>query len=165
MTPTTCEWLNDYLDRDLGVGERELFEGHLANCLDCREAVAAERRWSQAIVRAVSEREVPPLTLADRIDCGIRMKTVRRFGAGAAALAASIAILVFASKRDNSVPQPRELVENTTMPAPPATVRVSFPNRDVIAVPIETASPNVTVLMVYPSSRSEPSSESERNEP
>jgi anti-sigma factor (TIGR02949 family) len=50
LSPLTCEEtfrrLDDYVDRELPLGERQRVEAHLADCLDC----AREYRFEQSVI-------------------------------------------------------------------------------------------------------------------
>ncbi len=104
-----------------------------------------------ALLREAVERLTPlPPTLTPNVERRLHTVIWRRRVVGTLALAASIAGIWFASHLF-SPPTPVPMVARVEPPklARP-DVRVTFPkDAHVIAVPIESDNPNVTVVMVY----------------
>jgi hypothetical protein len=115
--------------------------------------------------QSVAQLQPVPAGIAERARQRIRLATRRRALLGAAALAAGVLAAIagwwFASeRRHDELPSP-VVVEKAASPhasSPEARplVRVTFaPASDVIAVPIETNRPNLTMIWVYPTVRPE----------
>jgi anti-sigma factor RsiW len=161
MHEPLCRWLDDFLAHDLAGDERQRFVNHLTDCPRCRDAVTEYRRMSGRLVEAVERLEPAPLTLAGSVERQIHVVRRRRFAVAAVALAASIALIAIWLQADRTVQTPSSKNAVPMLASTAPRVRVSFPDRNVIAVPVESESPNVTVLMVYPTI---PSEIPERNE-
>ncbi len=162
MTATPCQLLDDYLAHDLTGEEHARFEAHLPNCVACRRIVWEEQALKNLLTTAVERLEPVPGEVISRTQRRLRSVRRRRFAAGITMIAASIVILVFVSRplflREVEPPQPAK--HDLPQPRladvgpPPVDVRVRFPRAaDVIAVPVASESPHVTVVQVYSSFR------------
>jgi ferric-dicitrate binding protein FerR (iron transport regulator) len=164
-----CALFDDYVAHDLAAPEHARFEAHLAECAACRQKVEAERYLDSLLAEATSG--PVPGNLNGRVRRRLEAARRRRMAAGLALLAACALIAVLAghwlSSRQPvaSVPQGHADFEaRAPDPSPsPARVRVTFsdPAR-VLAVPVASDSPRVTVIQVYTALR-EPAG-AERNQ-
>jgi anti-sigma factor RsiW len=163
MTGSACEQLDAYLDRALTDRDRTAFEGHLSQCGPCRQAVEEQARLAQLLQQATAELEPIPTGLAERIDRRLRAahrRRVVRWAGGLAAAAVVLALLVggwLGTRTPDALMPTTRQVEAPPEPAPPEpnppapAVTVAFPGQsDVLAVPIKTDNPNVTIIWVYP---------------
>jgi anti-sigma factor RsiW len=164
MDEPLCQWLDDFLAHDLVGDERQRFVDHLAVCQRCGEAVSEQRRIVGRLREALDRLEPAPAVLAGHIERRIQTVRRRRIAVAAIALAASIALFALWLQTDHTAPSPSSRRSGPTLASNTPPVRVTFPARNVIAVPVESESPNVTVLMVYPVSQNESPSNPERNE-
>ena len=118
-----------------------------------------------SLLREAVERLTPlPPTLTPSIERRIHAAVWRRRLVASMALAASIAGIWFASHLAFPPPTPAPMLAKVE-PAKPARpdVRITFPkDANVIAVPIESDNPNVTVVMVYQAVRPTPKHRSEQ---
>lgn len=158
MNASPCQSLDDYLDHDLSGEDRSRFVAHLTNCADCRRAVEEHERLTALLVEATGP---VPVGLTERIERRLRMARWRRVTAVAAALAATAAGVWLLGRYLPRPGQPSPPLADVR-PEPPAPeeprpadlVRVSFPrSANVLAVPVQTESPNVTFVWVYPNLR------------
>jgi hypothetical protein len=165
MTVTPCQLLDDYIGHDLIGDERERFEAHLPACLACQQVIREAKGLESLLSSAVVRLEPVPHDLISRTE--LRLRSVRRrFAAGLAALAASVVIVVLVSRplflpeievpapSKHELPQPRL----ADVDSPKVEVRVRFPRAArVIAVPVASDSPHVTLVRVYSGLRDGPS--------
>lgn len=169
MNEPLCNQLDDYLDRSLAGAERAAFEVHLQDCAHCREAVEELDQLHGLLTRATRELQPVPRTLIDRIEQRLqaarRRRLVLRLAAMAAAALLAVGIAVRLSIPKPSQPEASRPLVAEQQPGPPPTkavdprsrVRVTFsPRSSVIDVPIQTASPDVTLIWLYPVESSEP---------
>jgi len=175
MSEEHCRHLDDYFCRALEGDQRAEFAAHLAICPACRQRVAEFEQCNQLLQRAVMESQAVPADLGERIRHRIRQSARRRMRT-AAALASAAALLVAVVPFTISRHQPTGIrtapVVAEPSPVPPQAdqhprVQVVFPpSADVIAVPMETSRPNVTIIWVYPAiktAETPPSKAEERN--
>jgi anti-sigma factor RsiW len=164
MNDPLCQRLDDYLAHDLLGAERDEFVAHLDGCAKCRAAVREAGELASRLRSACERFDPVPPDLAVSITGRIDAARWRRRALAALALAASISFVAFWLSRDGSAPDtsPKTISPPIASAAPP--VRVSFPGRKMLTVPVESESPNVTVLLVYPNLRSESLKNPERNE-
>ena len=168
MTPAPCDRLDDYLDRTMPEAERTAFAAHLEECPACRQAVAEQERFGDLLRAAVERFEPVPPRLWN-----IRPPRYRRWLALAGILLLAVALVAPFCFRDPlpepALPQPEPSVPaEPASPAPePLAARVRFDaNAPVIAVPVASRSPNVTIVWVYAAPVSTPSpTPEERDEP
>jgi anti-sigma factor RsiW len=165
MNDPLCQRLDDYLAHDLVEAERADFVAHLNGCAGCRAAVGEADELSSRLRSACERFDPLPPDLAVIVTERIDAARWRRRALTAIALAASIGFVALWLSRDGSAPDttPKPISPPIASAAPP--VRVTFPGDKTLAVPVDFASPNVTVLLVYPNLRSEPIKNPERNEP
>lgn len=158
-----CNALNDHLNGELSAAEEELFEQHLAACESCRSTVE-QQRWIDALVRDASKTQPLPIELAS-IDLSPPVRTVKWWAAGAAAAAAIlIAALVWRSHPTQMTADSHHalLVEADSIPTTPQAELLEEPKftpvarlmaeDDVIVIPVDSGSPEVTIVQVYPTS-------------
>jgi anti-sigma factor RsiW len=163
MNSIGCNRLDDFLDHDLRGADRQTFVEHLESCAACRDAVSGLQSLAYRLrVRLERTDSTPPL-LASRIKGRIRGERIQRVAL--TALAASVALVAVWL----AVDRPRAAVDSPPIaklasPADESPVRIRFPNRDVIAMPIASESPNVTFVMVYPELQAAVPAPLERNE-
>jgi hypothetical protein len=165
MDVPLCQWLDDFLSHDLIGAARDDFVAHVGSCAECRAAVYAAEHLGGRLRSACEQFDPAPPDLAMCITGRIDAIRWRRRALSAIALAASIGFVAFWLTRDSSAPDtsPKTISASIASAAPP--VRISFPDHKTLAVPVESESPNVTVLLVYPTHRTEPPDNRERNEP
>jgi anti-sigma factor RsiW len=156
MNDPLCQRLDDYLAHDLTGAERDEFVAHLDQCAECRAAVQEADELSSRLRSACERFDLVPSDLEVSITGRINAARWQRPALAAIALAASIGFVAFWLSRDGSAPDttPKPISPPIASAAPP--VRVTFPGDKTLAVPVDFASPNVTVLLVYPNLRSEP---------
>jgi anti-sigma factor RsiW len=182
MDLTPCQSLDDYLARDLTDDERARFTAHLTHCPDCRLAVHEHDRLGALLSAAVAQLDRVPERLIGRIESRLlsaRRRRIMLVATGVAALVGVVWLLGHALLRPGKVTQPvvevRPEPPRLAAPSTGSQVRVLFPARaNVVALPQETGSPNVTLIWVYPGLRHVPrpapaaresSSPLERNNP
>jgi hypothetical protein len=157
MPSTLCQLLEDYMNHDLTPADCARFETHLRECAPCRQALGEERDLDALLSTAL--REPLPGGFEGNFQLRLRAAKRRRLIAAMVAVAASVAliVLVFRPFRTPDQPPPAPHVE--ALPAPPpssgpppaAQAQVRFPkNAGVVAVPVPSDSPNVTIVQVYP---------------
>jgi anti-sigma factor RsiW len=160
MNASACSRLDDYLDGGLSAGEREEFVAHLPDCEPCRRAVEEQEHLNRLLARATTEHWPVPAGLLDRVERRARSSWRRRVawaaGVGVAAAIGCGVVWLAVSPRRPVVDSPApSLVEAPRPPtptaAPPPQARVTFGSPDdVIAVPMRSANPAVTIIWVYP---------------
>jgi len=142
MPPAGCQHLDDYL-----AGDRPDFAAHLSECADCRQAVREHENLAALLTRATAA--PPPDDLVLRIRRHLRRTRRRRLAWAGAALATAAAAGWWTVTLTPPPEVPTALEQSVVAEVPPP-VRVTFPRGDVIALPAETGSPNVTFVLVYP---------------
>jgi anti-sigma factor RsiW len=122
----------DYAARELDPAERRVVEGHLEDCLECREQLASVQVAREALEAA---RQAMPFIGWDAVDEAVGRVVEKRLGAqarrpmlrravgGAALLAAGMALALMAPNRPATLPQEPLAVE--APPAPAAQSRVA----------------------------------------
>lgn len=152
-----CEQLDDYLAEELSAEEQSLFRQHLHPCTTCGEAAAAQQ-WIEDWLRHDAGVQSAPQALAKRIETAIRRKRRRQWlGRTAVAAAAGLLGLVFwLPKEEFSVPSPAPDIGNqvatTSVEEPPAEEPEAtfIGDSDMIVIPVDSPSSNVTIVEVYP---------------
>jgi predicted anti-sigma-YlaC factor YlaD len=160
MTPTTCQLLEKYLSHDLAADERARFEAHLQACAVCRGTIQEELGLDILLKSAVERLEPVPQELTRHTEHRLRAARSQRFAAVIAALAACVAAIVIVSRTyfrtgmppATNPPTGQSRLANVPPPAPAVRVRFASP-AGVIAVPIASDSPHVTLVQVYPALR------------
>lgn len=156
-----CDWLDDYLARDLSADRTLDFEEHLDDCSACRLEVEQWDAMSQMLRTATNELEKPSVGLVEEItaEYARRKQLTQRRIVGrtvAAVVAVAAAGLLFAiSLIENEQSEPAVgKVENIV--ASPSKFKkvaqvqgIEFPD-EFIGVPIDIDDENVTVVWVYP---------------
>lgn len=168
MTDPRCNQIDEYLCGWLAPEEAAEFQAHLADCPTCREQCAVQRRIDGLLADGAAAVEPIPVVLTDRIDRGIRRLRRRRIGWACALTAAGIvaalaiwrAPTVFSPKGDGRPADrtPVAIDRSPKMPEPiaakpqvAAVARVTLVDpSSAILVPVESHSPNVTVVRIYP---------------
>src|SRR5262245_7601950 len=89
MNDLGCERLDDYLDRGMSDPERAAFAAHLAGCSLCREVAHRHEQMERLLARAVTELELVPALLTERIQHRLRAARQRRWLRYGAALTAA----------------------------------------------------------------------------
>ena len=159
MNQSPCELLDDYLNHDLAVSVQNAFQRHLASCPECREVVN-ELQAVTSFQATALEQEPVPNTLMLKVDRARRQRRRRQAG-WAVGIAAGmvIALLSWWGLSDDNVPspQPQEppIVREDLSPKPkdeevtaPIQVVVE-PSSRIIAVPVKSDDPNITVIWTY----------------
>jgi predicted anti-sigma-YlaC factor YlaD len=180
MTPSTCNHLDDYLAGDLDGRQRTEFESHLEACAACREEQRAQAELARLLRAATETLEAFPAELPAGINRRIAASASRkrRRVAAAATLAAVAACAVtwaLRNARDERAiarPQPGQRqtrddaheisrqqgesgnvdVADAAVASPAAEVRFAA-SPEMIAVPVPSENPNVTIFWLYPAVR------------
>jgi anti-sigma factor RsiW len=164
MTEARCEQLDEYLCGFLPPDEAVQFEAHLAACPTCREEAASQCQIDRLLAEGTAQIEPVPIALARRIEHRIQVVRRRRHFAWAGTLVAAATILLALAlwgTRNILLPQDdlRSIAQQTALPAAsepqPATVVHVTPvdPSSAIYVPMESHSPNVTLICVYPTTK------------
>ena len=182
MTDPRCEQLDEYLCGWLSPDEAAGFEAHLAACPTCREEATLQRQIDRLLAEETAQIEPVPVALAGRIERAVRAARRRRLvgWAGAVTTAAGIVLAVglWAAQnlffpRDDGRPMAHTPAVPTDAPEPSAPfarseppsaapVRVTLVDpSSAILVPIESHSPNVTLVCVYPTTKVDREGDSE----
>jgi hypothetical protein len=146
--------MDAYLDGELTPGETARFAAHLDTCPACREAVD-EQHWIDDLLRtpAIAQLETAPPALAQSFrKARARRLQIRRLVVGAAAAAVLLVAVGWAAKVNRHAVGTRAGVvgaSDAVAPdmAEPAATFIGGP--DVIAVPIASQSPDVTIVRIY----------------
>jgi anti-sigma factor RsiW len=158
MFPTPCQALDEYLAHDLTGEERARFEAHLPMCPSCQRTIREEQSLSFLLSSAIKTLEGVPEDLCQRVQQRLRRTRQQRIVAGVGALAASVIVALLLGRFVLRVPAPAPSpqVQGKQQPPVPGAVpavehvRVRFPaGAGVLAVPISSESPHVTVVQVY----------------
>ncbi len=164
-----CDNLDAYFADDLPVNAAMLFAQHIEQCATCREAVA-QQRWINALLSSDACATVEPIppTLRDTLRAAIaRRRQAARFIACGLAAAATLAIVAVGwtlqlNRRADGPRDPTtdhltahiDLVNSESANAAPS--RATFvSNGDTIAVSLESADDNVTIVQLYPTTETE----------
>ena len=152
MTTHQCGQFDDYVAGILPDAEQAGFEQHLQTCPDCRRSLSSQSYVDRLLDRAADLAEPLPSGLADRVEARIRRHVRRRrMCVAAAALSAAAACVVLSFQLVRPDQQLEESRPTIAMPQVPASVEVAVEtSEDVIAVPIATDNPNVTIIWLYP---------------
>ncbi|MBM4088617.1 MAG: hypothetical protein FJ276_04200 [Planctomycetes bacterium] len=171
MLDPLCDQLDDYLCGWLSQDEAARFEAHLAACPDCQEESASQHQIDRWLADATAWAEPVPASLMLRIQRQALVVRRRRLVGWACAVAAAGAVVLtfglWATQRSISGRGDRSPVAKSPMvsevpPAPLLANAASKPPAAVLArvaladpssailVPVESRSPNVTVVWVYP---------------
>jgi Putative zinc-finger len=163
-----CENLDAFLADDLSPVDSNRFEVHLHVCDACREAIN-EQRWIDALLgspeRLELERMSPALIGSVRDSILSRRRRARLIACGLAAAAVFVIAVGWTTVLNRQARGPAvNQITKTTLPEnqlspnpslkergiaePPGAVFVAGP--DVLAVPIASRHPNVTIVRVYP---------------
>jgi anti-sigma factor RsiW len=151
-----CQNLDAYLDGELSPGDNALFAAHLAGCPACREAID-EQLWIDGLLRApaIAQLEAPSAALVASFRGALARRiyfSQRAAGAAAAAaiLFATLGWFVAQSSPPDDSGRINAVVHDVATPdaAPPAATFVGGP--DVIAVPVPSLHPDVTIVRLYP---------------
>ena len=157
-----CSKLDAYLAGDLSRDDSVRFERHLSSCEACREAID-QQNWIDSMLRSprLSQLEPAPPHV---VKPSRTARTPRRRHALVAAcgLASAAALLVAIShwqlnrQAMTNANQTTGINHTAEIPLaaqnkPPTATFIGGP--DVIAVPVESHSPNVTVVRIYPTYR------------
>jgi anti-sigma factor RsiW len=148
MTTNHCESLDAYLDGELSAPACEMFERHLSECEACQRAVALDENLDQLL--AAAPVDAPP-ELTVRIRRNLQRARLVRIGTRTALLAASIAAValgIWSTRRDD---QGVAVAPPAAAPRSSSTVHIAFaPEQKVIAMPLKSKNPRVSIVWVYP---------------
>jgi len=172
MNEEVCRQLDDYLLDGLPDGQRAGFEQHLRECETCR-SIAEQQAMVDELLRSASRSLPVPAGLPVRVRKRIDRVRRRRATLSAACVAgAASCVLTFwyfvrdkAQQDDPVLPRmmaeeeseqpPRGRQEIETPPEeivkqdPEPAVQISFSD-NVLAVPVESGDPTITLIQVYP---------------
>ncbi len=158
------DYLDDYLDGKLSPIEMRRFTQHLADCENCQEALAQQQWLDQLLVQS-SDLAPLPAELAT-ISLSPPPRPFPWPAIMATALAASL-LLAFSlwdgPANDVRDPLAQETESTATdeapdealvqLDAPQAPIATFLAEDDVIVVPVESDSPEVTIIQVYPTAQ------------
>jgi hypothetical protein len=157
-----CNSLDAYLADDLSRDDRVFFERHLANCESCRDVID-QQNWIDSMLRSPLRSQLEPVP-SHLVKPSRTARTPRRHRALVAAcgLATAAALLIAIchwqlNRQATTNANQTTSINHTAATArvdekkPPTATFVGGP--DVIAVPIESHNPNVTVVRIYPTYR------------
>lgn len=172
MTKALCEYLDDYVLKDLDPEVEKAFADHLADCEACRLTVEHEARINGLIKTAADAICCPP-ELTARIQQESQRRTHRPWAKAGSVLAVGLVIGLLGWTILSRIP-PVETRRNgpvaeETLPVPdlepaldseespdeianakPASpVRVEFPE-DLLALPIDSGEPDITLIQLFP---------------
>ena len=155
MPGPMCSLLDDYLARDLMGDDRAGVVAHLHSCAECRRNIQEQERLNVMLTEATVRLDRIPPELFDQVERRVRITRRRRTMATALAVAATIAGIWLVSHRGEpeAAHQLNVTVAGTSGSEEfrPAHVRVAFPReRNLLAVPVESQSSNVSVFWVFP---------------
>jgi anti-sigma factor RsiW len=171
MNDPRCDQLDEYLCGLLSPDEAAEFDAHLADCQVCRDERELQRRIDRLLTDENTYSAPVPAGLRSRVVRGVRAKRRRRMlsWAGAAASALSVAVaLTFATTNGLFFTAPDQaktdqiapfgdygglaVVSPVQIKSPPVVVAqvAMLDPESAIAVPIESHSPNVTLVQIYP---------------
>jgi anti-sigma factor RsiW len=166
-----CENLDAFLDAELSPAESDRFEAHMHVCEKCQEAVN-QQRWINSLLASQGRLELEPVLAA--LSGSVRNSISRRRQARlvACGLAAAAALMVAVGwtavlNRQVTIPEVNQIVETSIRDDEPSTSpslkgrgiaeapRATFvAGPDVLAVPVASRHPNVTIVRVYPTYQS-----------
>ncbi len=170
MSSPECVNLDEYLLGWLPVEASERFEAHLVDCPECRDECRRQHTVDRQLAAVARHSQPLPGALAGRIERRIRSAAWKRrvrLGAGSSLAALLLVAGVWLAVGNRGVNPPgerlaqRELVDSPEVDraetasrhepsiSPSASVKSTDPSRAII-VPVETDSPNVTLVWVYP---------------
>jgi anti-sigma factor RsiW len=159
MADPRCEQLDEYMCGWLLPDEVAEFEAHLAGCSVCQEHCAAQREIDRMLAEEAVEVEAVPAVVADRIERGVRAARRRRLMGWACGLTAAGVVLALGfwgiqmARGPAAIGNSRELAAPLPFAKPPAVAaaRVTLADSSsAILVPVESHSPNVTVVCIFP---------------
>jgi hypothetical protein len=163
-----CENLDVFLADDLSPDDRLRYEGHLVACETCRQALN-QQRWIDALLSSPDQPELecasPALLGSVRESIASRRRQTRLIACGLAAAAVVVIALGWSAMliRPARSPAVNQIVETRVRDNEPFTnsslkgrrieeapraVFVAGP--DVLAVPVASRHPDVTIVRVYP---------------
>jgi hypothetical protein len=163
MSASPCDAIDGYLGNWLTEPERAAFAAHLKECPQCQKAMGEQQAITQLLAMALTS-EAPVLAgLSERIEKHMRSARRRRLAGQVAALAALVTLACGVALwlrrpahpeskaiRPDIAVAPRQ-VPQANDARPPAPVEVAFQgSSDVLALPIETHNPTITLIWVYP---------------
>lgn len=147
------------LDAELSPRRRAALQQHLRTCANCRKQ-RRQLAHVQALIHGLAEQSERSDVTAARIEFGQRQAFPWRGGlAAAAVLALCMGGWLTARFLQATAPEPPAPAIVQTHPDPAASgipdprslVEVTFePAADVIAVPMKTENPNITIIWAYP---------------
>jgi anti-sigma factor RsiW len=150
-----CHHLDAYFDGELAPADRASFECHLASCPECREAIDEQNRIDALLGgSALANLEAPPPALVEQVGRTLhrRRRFARLAACGLAASAAAVLLVGIAWTTGYSRPEaalgPPVSAAPVQNDSEPWATFVGGP--DVIVMPIESESPDVTIVRVYP---------------
>jgi hypothetical protein len=163
MSASPCDAIDGYLGKWLTEPERAAFAAHLEECPQCQKALGEQQVITRLLAMALTSEAPVPAGLSERIEKRMRSVRRRRLAGQLAALAALLALVCGvalwlrrpahpeskATRPDIAVAPPQVPQANDTPPRAP--VEVAFHGSShVLALPIETHSPAITIIWVYP---------------
>jgi hypothetical protein len=163
MAGSDCRYLAGYLEDGLTAAELQVFTDHLPHCPGCRQATEEHRRLDQLLERVGLQSSPLPAGLVDRLERRLQKAQRWRRAAWVSGLAAALLVAagvgVWLTRAPSLPERPVDPPVTRAAPAPPekvirplVQVRVTSPD-EVVAVPVPTRNPTVTILWLYPARR------------
>ena len=174
MSAPQCTRLDDYLADALADDERATFEVHCQQCKTCQDELERQVQLDHLLAAVAAEPQPLPSGLAQRVEAYMKQQSWHRTRQFTGLwIAAAILLCVTAwftipllNERSIQSVEPVAKVSAPTLQQLSADqtpqVRVTFTERsNVLAVPVKSQNPNITILWLYPTlkiSTGEPSS-------
>jgi anti-sigma factor RsiW len=155
-----CNKLDAYLAEDLPADDVFRFESHLEECGACREALD-EQHWVDSLLQSHLriQLERTPATVLDSLRSSQSNRRRHLWQAACGLAAAAVFLIAFgwiALHKDvvhskSSATQNLAIVEKANVFAHVRPQATFVATADAIVVPLESPSPDVTVVQIYPS--------------
>lgn len=152
-----CQTLDDYLNGDMSDVECDRFEAHLPACYSCSQEIQSNRAMRNLLSTANLDLTQIPSGLDQRIRVRIRRSRVVRFAGAITGAAASVALAIWLFAQSSKTEPTVQISSPHAAAQSDATVRVTFPDSDVLTIRSEFDSKGVTFLWVYQNQRVESS--------
>jgi hypothetical protein len=173
-----CEKLDAWLADALAADEATSFAEHLAHCEACRDAVE-QQRWIDGLLQSEARKSLEPVPerlreLVRATPLRLASNKLRRRAMIAAAVAASVLIAVgtvltvrnskqvdgaadigVASTISEHIEQSAIEIDRTAEEPDESPKATFVSNQDMIAVPVESADDNVTIVQLYQTTEAE----------
>ncbi len=168
-----CENLDAFLDAELSPAESDRFDAHMHVCEKCQEAVN-QQRWIDALLCSPERFELEPVSAAlsrSVLNSISRRRHARLVACGLAAAAVLVIAVGWTAALNRQAtapavnhnqvaekavrhdePSPSPSLKGRGIAEAPRATFVAGP--DVLAVPVASRHPNVTIVRVFPAYQS-----------